>query len=68
MPKPQLDQDQREALRIVIEHCAPDLATIVAMHEAGCFLRAALDITLRLAGLTQDQLLEFWVEQAMTSE
>jgi hypothetical protein len=63
-----IDQDQRDAVAIILTHCAAELATVIAMHERGCFLRAALEICLGMAGMTKDQLIEKWVEQAMTNE
>jgi hypothetical protein len=64
MAKSRVEMDQRDALRNIIEYVAPDLATIVAMHEEGCYLRQSLELVLKQAELTRDELLQIWVGRA----
>lgn len=63
MAKTGLTQDQRDALTILFVELSDHLASIVAYHEAGCYLRAALDICLEMAGMDKGELLEVWAER-----
>jgi hypothetical protein len=61
MAKSTVKAEQRDALRVLIDYVAPDLATVVAQHERDCYLRKALDICLAMAGLSHGEFLELWV-------
>lgn len=63
MAKEKVTLDQRDALRIILTEVSAELATIIAMHEEGCYLRAALEICLDLGGMDCAELLEVWNER-----
>lgn len=63
MGKEKVTLDERDALRIILTEVSAELATIVAMHEEGCYLRGALEICLKLAGMDRAELLEVWNER-----
>lgn len=63
MARTNITQDERDAMRIILTEVSAELATIIAMHEEGCYLRAALNICLELGGMTRAELLEVWNER-----